>query len=133
MDWMDLLRNLLYAVITAAVPVLTAFVITYLTKAKQKVAVDTENTMIANTINEVFNLIISVVSSTSQTYVDALKKEGNFTEEAQRIAFNTTKSTILSLLSEEAKTVIETLYKDVDKWLDVQIEAAVKSNKTQLL
>ena len=125
MDWSALLRDFLYAIITAAVPVLTVYSVKFLKTHFDKAKIETEKSVVSDTINEALDLIITVVSSTSQTYVDSLKSSGEFTKESQVEAFNKTKSTILELLSTESKELLATLYTDIDTWLDVQIEAAV--------
>lgn len=130
MDWNVLLKDLLYAVITAAVPVLTVFLLKFLGKYFDKISVETDQLVISDTINETLDLIMKVVSSTSQTYVDSLKASGDFTKEAQEKAFNDTKNTIMNLLSEESKELLVTLYHDIDKWLTVQIESAVREQKS---
>ncbi len=130
MDWNVLLKDLLYAVITAAVPVMTVFVLKFLGKYFDKISVETDQLVISDTINETLDLIMKVVSSTSQTYVDSLKASGDFTKEAQEKAFNDTKNTIMNLLSEESKELLVTLYHDIDKWLTVQIESAVREQKS---
>lgn len=130
MDWNVLLKDLLYAVITAAVPILTAFALKFLSKYFNKISVETDQLIISDTINESLDLIMKVVSSTSQTYVDSLKASGEFTKEAQKKAFNETKDTIMNLLSEESKELLATLYQDIDAWLTVQIESAVRKQKS---
>lgn len=129
MDWNVLLQDLLYAVITAAVPILTAFALKFFSKYFNKISVETDQLIISDTINESLDLIMKVVSSTSQTYVDSLKASGEFTKEAQEKAFNETKDTIMNLLSEESKELLATLYQDIDAWLTVQIESAVRKQK----
>lgn len=130
MDWDALLRDLLYAIITAAVPVLTVYSVKFLKTHFDKAKIETEKSVVSDTINEALDLIIAVVSSTSQTYVDSLKASGAFTKEAQEKAFNETKDTIMNLLSEESKELLATLYQDIDAWLTVQIESAVREQKS---
>lgn len=130
MDWNVLLKDLLYAVITAAVPILTAFALKFFSKYFNKISLETDQLIISDTINESLDLIMKVVSSTSQTYVDSLKASGEFTKEAQKKAFNETKDTIMNLLSEESKELLATLYQDIDAWLTVQIESAVREQKS---
>lgn len=129
MDWTGLLQSLLYAVITAVVPIITVYIVKFLNKQFDKIKVDTRDLIISDTIEDALDIVTKVVTSTSQTYVDSLKSAGEFTKEAQEEAFNRTKNTILTLLSTEAKELISTLYSDIDTWLDVQIEAAVKNQK----
>lgn len=129
MEWNTLLQDLLYAVITAAVPVITMYIVKFLKNIFSKVKVETDQTIVKNTIDEALEIVLKVVASTSQTYVDSLKAEGKFDKEAQLVAFNNTKDTIKSLLSDEAKNLIATLYDDIDTWLTIQIESAVREQK----
>lgn len=129
MEWNTLLQDLLYAVITAAVPVITMYIVKFLKTIFSKVKVETDQTIVKNTIDEALEIVLKVVASTSQTYVDSLKAEGKFDKEAQLLAFNNTKDTIKSLLSDEAKNLIATLYDDIDTWLTIQIESAVREQK----
>lgn len=129
MEWNTLLQDLLYAVITAAVPVITMYIVKFLKTIFSKVKVETDQTIVKNTIDEALEIVMKVVTSTSQTYVDSLKAEGKFDKEAQLVAFNNTKDTIKSLLSDEAKNLIATLYDDIDTWLTIQIESAVREQK----
>lgn len=127
----NILHDILFAVITATIPVLTYYLAKYLSMLfeKIKVGIDSEDTQ--ESLSNIFNLILTVVSSTSQTYVDSLKASGTFDKEAQQEAFMKTKETILSLLSDNYKKIIEDIYGDIDAWLDVQIESAVRNLKNQ--
>lgn len=60
-----------------------------------------------------------------QTYVESLKKSGNFGAEAQLEALNKAKEIALSQLSEEVKEYITTNYGDINNWLTTQIEATI--------
>lgn len=128
-EFLELLKVLLSAVITAAVPILTAYLIRYLSKVFEKVSVETEQSIVSNTIQEAMDIVMQVVVSTSQTYVDSLKAEGKFGVVEHEMAFQNAKATILSLLSKETQDLLQSLYTDLDTWLEVQIEASVKSLK----
>ena len=69
------------------------------------------------------------VVSTTQTYVEALKKSNQFTVENQKIAFQMSYDTAVSIMTQEAKDFIATAYGSLNGWLTAQIEAAVNSNK----
>ena len=75
------------------------------------------------------NTISQCVIATNQTYVEALKKEGKFDLEAQKIAFNKTKTSVLQLLNNEAKVYLTTAIGDLDSYINNTIEAAVNLNK----
>lgn len=129
MNWNELLLDLLFGVITVALPIVVAALCKYLGQLFDKIGIEIDHLVVKNTINQVLELILKVVQSTSQTYVDSLKASGEFNEEAKKKAFNDTKETILALLNEESKEIIQTLYGDIEAWLNVQIEAAVKESK----
>lgn len=124
-----LFRELVYVTIVVVAPVLTTYLVKLLERVFNKVSVETDTLVINDTINTALDIILSAVMKTSQTYVESLKESGEFTEEAQRKAFEDTKNTILLMLNDETKSLIQSLYNDLDTWLDVQIEAAVKSLK----
>lgn len=126
---LDLLKELLFAVITAAVPIISYYITKFLKASFEKVMAEKDNQVFNKTLIEVHELIESVVTYTSQTYVDSLKAEGKFDKESQEVALNDTLETVKDLLSEESKEVLETLYQDVETWLLVQIESKVKKLK----
>ena len=61
--------------------------------------------------------------------VETLKKEGNFTTEAQQKAFTMTKNAVLNILSAEAKEVLTEAFGDLNTYVNKQIEASVNVNK----
>lgn len=69
--------------------------------------------------------ICEAVLATTQTYVDALKKEGKFDEEAQKIAFNKTYEAVMTLLTAEAIKYLETTVGDLQTYVNNKIEAEV--------
>ena len=126
---MEIVKDILYILITAAVPVLTTYLCKFLytkwTEGKAKI----ENEKIATTLDNVVTMVLDVVSSVNQTFVDELKKKGEFTEEAAQEAFNKSKEIALMMLSEDAAEIVATVYGDVDVYLDTLIEATVKQLK----
>ena len=70
----ELLSNLLIAVITAAVPVITAYGISLIKKTAENAAANTSNVKEQGYIREIADAISDAVAATSQTYVDALRR-----------------------------------------------------------
>ena len=105
--------------------ILVSFLVAYL-KSKRDLCVANMNnetkkkylTMLTDTISD-------CVMATNQTYVEALKKEGKFNAEAQKIAFEKTKDAVLAILSEEAKVYLISALGDLDAYLNTKIEAEV--------
>lgn len=126
---MEIVKDMLYILITAAVPVLTTYLCKFLYTKWTESKVKIENEKITTTLDGVVTMVLDVVTSVNQTFVDALKKKGEFTEEAAKEAFNKSKETALKMLSEDAIKIITTVYGDVDVYLNTLIEATVKQLK----
>ena len=126
---MEMIKELLYILITAAVPVLTTYVCKFLYAKWTEGKVKIENEKIATTLDNVVNMVLDVVEATNQTFVDELKKKGEFTEEAAAEAFRISKDKALKMLSNESADIIVSVYGDVNEYLDTLIEATVKQLK----
>ena len=125
----EMLLELLMAVMAAAIPVLTTFVIKFINQAKEEASESTENTKWLRYIQEIADAITAAVSATSQTYVDALKKAGKFDAEAQKEAAQMALNAALAAISPAAKEFIEQMYGDLVEYLTTRIEAEVRKQK----
>ena len=118
----DVLLNILSVVVTAVILPLISYagtrLISYLNSKikdeKAKEFLSQATTVVTNAVRAVF-----------QTYVESLKKSGNFGAEAQLEALNKAKDIALSQLSEEVKDYIAKNYGDINNWLTTQIEATI--------
>ena len=126
---MELIKDLLYILITAAVPVLTTYVCKYLYAKWTEGKIKIENEKVATTLDNVVSMVLDVVQATNQKYVDELKKHGSFTDKAAAEAFRMSKETALTMLSTDAAEIITQVYGDVSVYLDTLIEATVKQLK----
>lgn len=122
MDWLSIFE----VVLTSLVVPLAAWGINSLVNwLKTK----TENAKLEKYITFAGDAVTMAVKETTQTYVDALKKEGNFGAEAQDIAFNKTFDKAISLLTAEAVEAIEMAYGDINEWLRCKIESTIADSK----
>lgn len=128
----EFLSTLLIAVITAAVPVITTYGISLIKKAADNAAANTDNIKAQGYITEISNAISDAVAATSQTYVDALKKAGNFTKEAQAEAARKSLAACIASISPGAQEFIEAAYGDLKEYLKTKIEAEVRKQKLSL-
>lgn len=126
---MEIIKELLYIFITAAVPILTTYLgkFLYAKWEESKARINNEQTVLI--LDQVLEVVNNAVQTTNQVMVDELKKKGEFTKEAAVEAFEKTKTTVLAMLSEEAKEVVTIVYGDVNTYLDTLIEATVKNLK----
>lgn len=125
----DFLSTLLTAVITAVIPVISAFAVILIKKYAVKLTADTDSVKAQAYLTEIANAISDAVAATSQTYVDALKNTNAFTKDAQTEALQKALAVCAASISEEAKIFIETQYGDVTDYLTNKIEAEVRSQK----
>lgn len=126
----EFLFTLLQAVATAAIPVCAAFLVQFLRKKSEQIGAQIDNMELKELLDEVTDAVSAAVTYTSQTYVDALKKEGIFDVEAQKTALETSLKMAISLLSESARSALATIYGNLDDYLVSKIEAEVRNQKT---
>lgn len=126
---MEIVKDILYILITTAVPILTTYLCKFLYAKWTEGQAKIENEKIANTLDSVVTMVLDVVESVNQTFVDELKKKGEFTEDAAKEAFNKSKDIALKMLSEDAADIIVKVYGDLNIYLDTLIEATVKQLK----
>lgn len=124
------LMDLLLAVLTAAVPVVTAYFVKLIRKWAAYAETDSDNIKKQDYLTEIANAIADAVSATSQTYVDALKAAGTFTKEAQKEAAQKALAACLASISPAAQAFIEQMYGDVMAYLTTRIEAEVRNQKS---
>lgn len=126
---MELLQNLLYAVITAAVPVLTVFLCNWLKSLYVANKEQVGNEKVQLVLGNVTDMVISAVVTTTNTYVKELKAENLFDKEAQLIAFNKTKDAVMAQITEDSAAIIESVYADIDVYITNLIERYVEELK----
>ena len=125
----EVLQNVLYAIITAAVPVITGFVCKWLASLYENNRTKIKNETVSVTLERVTDMIVSAVETTTSTYVKSLKAEGLFNAEAQKEAFNKTFEAVTKQLTEDAKKIIVDTYGDVETYITNKIEQFVEELK----
>ena len=127
----EFLKELFFAVITAAVPVLTAYIVVLIRKVGENAAANTESIQAKTYITEATEAIAAAVAATNQTYVDALKNAGKFDAEAQEEFAKKALTACLQSISPAAQGFIESAYGDIREYLMTRIEAEVRSQKSK--
>lgn len=129
MEWLDILNT---AAQTLVPLVLTALVVTalfYLEKLMKKGKEATDSDLVDKYLDMLQNTITDAVLATTQTYVDAMKKQNMFDEEAQKHAFKLSYDAVMKVLTDDAKKYIESAVGDLETYITNKIEATVKLNK----
>lgn len=129
----ELIQNILYILITGVGVLLIKCLMNFINAKINELQTEKEikdNELLNQYIDMVQQIVYDVVLMVSQTYVDSLKKSGNFNEEAQKQAKDMAIEMAKTLISEEAKNAIITVYNDFDNYLASLIESVVKQSKT---
>lgn len=105
------------------------YFLTYINKKKQALQQDMDNELVTKYTEMLEQTIISCVHATNQTFVEALKKQGAFTEEAQMEAFAKTYNNVMAILSEDCYEYLSTITADVENYITNKIEAEVNFAK----
>ncbi len=126
---MEFLKALLLAVVTAAVPVLTAYAVGFIRKAGEIAKANTEDVTVKGYIQEIADAVSDAVEATNQTFVDALKGKNQFTEKAWAEAAQKALDACLASLRPATLEFMQRTYKDVNGYLTTRIEAEVRRQK----
>ena len=129
MDFTTLFREIMYCVITVLVPVLIKYLVSYVNLKQKDLVSRINDTKTRQHIDNAITAITSAVVAVNQTYVDALKKNGEFTPESQKSAYMIAKKKALSMINDDAKQAIATVYGDIDSFIDAFIEKTVNEMK----
>lgn len=127
----ELLLELLYAVITVVIPIISTYTISAIKKTGENAAADTGYIKMQGYINEITDAVTNAVAATSQTYVDALKRAGTFDKQAQKEAAQRALAACCSSITPAATEFIESAYGDVKAYLMNKIEAEVRKQKNE--
>ena len=130
MEWLPLLYQVLEVCIIPLLGLLTAYVIKFINAKSAELQAKVENDTADKYIAMLDSTICACVIATTQTYVDALKKDNAFTKEAQVEAFNLTFNAVMNVLTDEAKLYLTSIYGDLTAYITNKIEAEVQINKS---
>ena len=129
---LELIQDLLYIAITGAGVLLVKKLLDFFSEKIDEAQTNKEikdNELVNQYIDMAQKIVYDVVLSVTQTYVESLKKNGNFNEEAQKQAKDMALATAKTLIPYEAKKAIVNVYNDIDLYLSSMIESVVKQTK----
>jgi Na+-translocating ferredoxin:NAD+ oxidoreductase RnfG subunit len=118
----EILEQACYIIVTGCATALVSLVCAFI---NAKINELTDNKYIEGASQ----VVTDAVKTITQTYVDNIKKDGKFSEEAQQEAKKKAIEVAHTLITVNAQNAIQSLYGDFDKWLDNKIESAIYTNK----
>lgn len=126
---LEMLFQIFELCIVPLLAVLTGYLVQWIRAKTAEATEKSKRDIFVKYIAMLSETIIKCVSATNQTYVDALKKQGKFDAEAQKIAFNMTLNAVLNVLGQDAIDYLSAIYGDLNEYLTTLIEAEVKAQK----
>lgn len=125
MDWTTFLSEIANVCLIPLLGVAVSYFVKWVELKRDEMIEKSKNDTADKYISMVSETITSCVIATKQTYVDSLKAQGAFDEEAQKEAFRMTFEAVESILSDEVKKYLNEAYTDASKYLATKIEAEV--------
>ena len=122
MDIMSIIQSALSVIITGLITFATS-------KLIQLINSKIEDKKAANYLSTIINLVGDSVKTVYQTYVEALKNQDIFTEEAQKEALDRCMNMIESQLAPELINYITTNFGDLEDYLKTLIESTIYTLK----
>lgn len=129
MDWMVMLYQIFELCVIPLLGVLTMYLVQFIRTKSQEIADKTDSELADKYIQMLTDTITTCVIATNQTYVEALKKQGKFDKEAQKVAFELTYNAVMAVLTDEAKHYLAAIYGDLTAYITTRIEAEVNVSK----
>lgn len=125
----ELINIIETCVIAPLLATLTSYAIVFLHKQIVSLQAKIKDEKLKNLISVAENIVNQAVTAVTQTYVDGLKADGVFDKDAQKNAFEKSKTYIYSLMTEETKKAIMENYGTLDTWVVTKIEESIAKNK----
>jgi len=129
MDFVMNAQQIFELLIVPLLAVITVFLVRWFTAQAEDLKKKTDNEITQKYIDLLNNTIVTCVTATNQTYVNALKDKNMFDKAAQEEAFRRTFEAVQEILSEEAKVYLNEIYNDLNEYIVNQIEATVNYEK----
>ena len=123
---MDLVWEL---ILIPALGVIGVYIVNFIKAKTEQLKIQVDNAEVNKYFTLAEEAICKAVIAVNQTYVESLKKQGNFDEVAQRRAFEDAKSMALAMMTEEVKVIVGYAVADFDIWVNTTIENMVSANK----
>jgi hypothetical protein len=129
-NWLEVLSTVFELVIFPVLSAATIYFITWLKAKKQELLKKAKDETTKKYIEILDKTITECVLATSQTYVDALKKEGKFDAEAQKKALQMSFDAVMAILTDDVQEHLGDVIKDLGIYITNKIEAQIKASKS---
>jgi hypothetical protein len=125
MDWLEIASKVFEIAVFPLIGAGVAYFIAWIKAKKLELEKKVKNETTKEYLDMLEKTIIDCVLATKQTYVDTLKKEGIFTAEAQKTAFQRTYDAVMAIITDDAQKYLTEAVKDLETYITNKIEAQV--------
>lgn len=125
----ELILTIFQVCIIPLLGVLTTFFVKWVNAKSAEIQTNIDDATLRKYMGMLTETIADCVVATNQTFVETLKAQGKFDEEAQKEAFRQTSMAVIQILSEDAKDYLSSAVGDLETYITKKIEAEVNLNK----
>lgn len=129
MDWLAILAKIFEVCVIPLLGLATVYLVQFIRAKSAEINTKHDNVILEKYVTMLSETIAECVIATNQTYVEALKEANAFDAEAQKKAFELTYTSVMNILSAEAKEYLSTIYGDLNAYITNRIEAMVNNCK----
>ena len=129
MEWQELILTIFQVCIIPLLGVLTTFFVKWVNAKSAEIQTNIDDATLRKYMGMLTETIADCVVATNQTFVETLKAQGKFDEEAQKEAFRQTSVAVIQILSDDAKEYLSSAVGDLETYITKKIEAEVNLNK----
>lgn len=130
MEWLELLNEIFQTCIIPLLGILTTYIVKYIQIKTAATQQHSKNELTSKYLTMLKDTVVECVIATNQTYVEALKKEGKFDTDAQKVAFKKTKDAVMTVLTQDAKECLTPAVGDLNVYISQLIESKTKAMKS---
>jgi hypothetical protein len=128
LDWLSIIGEVAELVLVPLISAAVLYFVSWLKVKKQELLEKIKDDTTKKYLEMLDKTVAECVLATNQTYVNTLKQEGKFDEEAQKKAFQLSYDTVNAVLADEVKQYLTTAVKDLQAYITTKIEAQVGLN-----
>lgn len=129
MDFTELVQQIFTICVIPLLGILTKFLVDFIKVKSEEILGKVDNDLADKYIKMLTETITDCVIATNQTYVNSLKEQGKFDLEAQKVAFEMTCNSVLTILSDDAKEYLTNVFGDLEEYIRNKIEVSVNENR----
>lgn len=129
MPWNELLTTIFELCLFPLLGALTVYLVSLIRAKADGIKKQTKNELAKKYLDMLEVTVVNCVLTTNQTYVDALKAQGAFDAEAQKVAFQKTYEAVAASLTEEGNKYLAEITNDIPAFISEMIEAQVAKHK----